>query len=181
MKRPAFSVGLATLLFVGLSASLFDLGCYVHGDGSFCAARSHPGHVDEYGEPDPCCLSAVPCCANPLWGRRAMKDGYEWGDPCCLEVPCPFWDVNKGADAGPDGEAPETDAGTSPEAGGGARWRRRRRSLSRKVPRRFAPAHQAFSVVLMNACRRSRACTLRRLRLEFVALVSEDARLVWRR
>ena len=117
MKRPAFSVGLATVLFVGLSASLFDLGCYVHGSGDFCAARSHPGHVDEYGEPDPCCLSAVPCCANPLWGRKAMKDGYEWGDPCCLVVPCPFWDVDKGADAGPDGEATETDTGTSPEAG----------------------------------------------------------------
>lgn len=115
MQRPAFSIGLVALV-VSLAVSLFDSGCensaILH-----CDWRLHPGHVDEYGESDPCCFSAVPCCANPLWGRKAVKKGYEIEDECCIEVPCPFWDVNKGADAGPDGEAPETDAGTSPEAG----------------------------------------------------------------
>lgn len=115
MKRPVFCAGLAIPLFLATSASLLALGCYVHSQG--CAYREHPGHVDEYGEPDPCCWSAVPCCSNPLWGRIARKNDLEIVDPCCLEVPCPAWDVNKDADAGPDGEAPETDAGTSPDAG----------------------------------------------------------------
>ena len=101
MKRPAFSFGLATFLFVSLIASLSELGCYVQGGG--CDYRRHPGHLDEYGQPDPCCLSAVPCCTNPLWGRKAVENGYEILDPCCLEVPCPAWDVNKDADAGADG------------------------------------------------------------------------------
>ena len=115
MKRPALSAGLVAFAVVSLAVIVGDLGCGPYASG--CDWRRHPGHVDEYGEPDPCCFSAIPCCANPLWGRKAVKKGYEIEDECCIEVPCPFWDVNKGADAGPDGEGPEMDAGTSPEAG----------------------------------------------------------------
>src|SRR5690242_4751744 len=105
MKRPVLSVGLAAFFFLVPSISLFDLGCANPAAG--CDWRRHPGHLDEYGQPDPCCFSAVPCCTNPLWGRKAVKNGYEVEDECCIEVPCPFWDVNKGADAGTDSATPE--------------------------------------------------------------------------
>jgi hypothetical protein len=66
MKRPAFCAGLAIFLFVSLN--LFEIGCTSGGGPGLCAPRWHPDHVDEYGKPDPCCLSNAPCCTNPLWG-----------------------------------------------------------------------------------------------------------------
>jgi hypothetical protein len=116
MKRPNFWSGLAASAFLAIGVSLLDLGCYVQGT---CGTRLHRGHTDEHGNPDPCCFSALPCCANPLWGRTVEINGLLLKDPCCLEDPCPLWDVNKGADAGADGasSAPENDAGPAPDAG----------------------------------------------------------------
>lgn len=120
MNRPMLSFALAPLVLLTGGVSYFLFGCEVPSGG--CAYREHPGHIDEYGQPDPCCLSDVPCCANPLWGRKVMHNGLEGPDPCCLEVPCPFWDVNKGADASTDGMTTdmEKDASTSPEMDAGS-------------------------------------------------------------
>lgn len=120
MTRPMLFCALAPLVLLAGGVGHLLLGCVVPSGG--CAYREHPEHVDEYGQPDPCCLSNVPCCANPLWGRKVMHNGLEGEDPCCLEVPCPFWDVNKGADAGTGDAAPgmEKDASTSPEMDAGA-------------------------------------------------------------
>jgi hypothetical protein len=91
---------LVPLLLAGPSAALLNAaGCSYSVDVT-CPTRLHPGHLDEFGNPDECCYSIIPCCPNPVWGRKATSNGLEVNDPCCMEVPCPGWDPYAGADAG---------------------------------------------------------------------------------
>lgn len=118
MKRPVLSFGLAcSLAFLAL-ASIQTSACFESHLDITCPKRYHPNHTDEYGEPDPCCTSAVPCCSNPLWGRKIISSiGAEMDDPCCLAKACPEWDPNAGSDAGTD--ATSSGEGTKPTADGG--------------------------------------------------------------
>jgi hypothetical protein len=120
MTRASLSLGLVILLVALSSAVLHTVGCGYDHLTADCPTKWHEGHLDELGNPDPCCYSIVPCCPNPIWGRVVEEpNGFDVNDPCCMDVPCPGWDPWKGADAGADSSMsaePEPDAGAEPDA-----------------------------------------------------------------
>ncbi len=133
MTRTALLVRLVMLLALSPAGALYVAGCELGRVNITCPTRYHPGHLNEFGEPDPCCLSINPCCPNPFWGRKAPdSNGNFVNDLCCTFVACPGWDPWKGADAGEDGAAQEEPDEDTDPAGTRTRTPIRTRGLDRR-------------------------------------------------